>query len=374
MPGRIFSLRPSRPLRTITATPLTGSGQRHALHLIEHSQSHHPPDNWTSPGGQSSPERKNFKRNQKPHNTSPYPLTPSQQPPYPLPPYPLSTTTMATQPKIDLLPPTPSISKTYSATLRSCTQQTSPLSSSLPPTPQTFLDAMLVREAVFVDEQKVALENEFDEEDPRCWHWVLYAPGESESEPKPAGTIRLVPFPQLGEEPRAGGVYFGGELTNAEELLGGCEFFFPVCFRDVGPRDVDTAANAPPPQPPPPPPLQTENRISRWAVSRYSPPSAGGGSRVFSSLPLCSSRRRTRLCSTSASPAGISPGRVWCAAMRRWAPWRCGRATGSRSTSRWGGGGRRGWSMWACTRGVRLLGSEGRQIGVRSYVTGRGGR
>lgn len=134
---------------------------------------------------------------------------------------------MATQPKIALLPPTTSISKTYSPTLRSCIQQTSPPSSSLPPTPQTFLDAMVVREAVFVDEQKVALENEFDEEDPRCWHWVLYAPGELESEGvKPAGTIRLVPFPQLGEEPRAGGVYFGGELTNAGELGGEFSFFF----------------------------------------------------------------------------------------------------------------------------------------------------
>lgn len=127
---------------------------------------------------------------------------------------------MATQPKIALLPPAPSISKTYSPTLRSCIQQTSPPSSTLPPTPQTFLDAMTVREAVFVDEQKVALENEFDVEDPRCWHWVLYASEEPESEPKPAGTIRLVPFPQLGEEPRAGGVYFGGELVNAGELGG----------------------------------------------------------------------------------------------------------------------------------------------------------
>jgi len=81
---------------------------------------------------------------------------------------------------------------------------------------------MVVREAVFVDEQKVALENEFDEEDPRCWHWVLYAAGEPES---PVGTIRLVPFPQQGEEPRVGGVYFGGELVNAEELGDG-EFFF----------------------------------------------------------------------------------------------------------------------------------------------------
>ncbi|KAK1834506.1 acyl-CoA N-acyltransferase [Podospora conica] len=122
---------------------------------------------------------------------------------------------MTTKTTISLLPPTPSISQTYHPTLRSCIQKTS--SSSLPPTPQTFLDSMVVRETVFVDEQKVALENEFDDEDPRCWHWVLYA-GDSEEGMKPVGTIRLVPFPQQGETPRAGGVYFGGQLVNAEEM------------------------------------------------------------------------------------------------------------------------------------------------------------
>lgn len=261
---------------------------------------------------------------------------------------------MATQPKIALLPPAPSISKTYSPTLRSCIQQTSPPSSTLPPTPQTFLDAMTVREAVFVDEQKVALENEFDVEDPRCWHWVLYASEEPESEPKPAGTIRLVPFPQLGEEPRAGGVYFGGELVNAGELGGEFPFLGLQMLRQL---------LTPPPPPQPPPPLQTtktKSHISPLVASRYFLPIADGGWPVFSSPLLCSLRRRIRLCSTSASPVRISPGRGWCAAMRRWAPWTCGRATGSRSTSRWGGGGRRGLSMWACTRGVRLLGSEGR--------------
>lgn len=40
--------------------------------------------------------------------------------------------------------------------------------------PKTFLDAMEVREQVFVEEQKVPLENEFDSDDARSCHWVSY--------------------------------------------------------------------------------------------------------------------------------------------------------------------------------------------------------
>jgi predicted GNAT family N-acyltransferase len=40
--------------------------------------------------------------------------------------------------------------------------------------PPNFCDAMSVREAVF-GEQGVPLEAEFDEDDPRSWHWVAYA-------------------------------------------------------------------------------------------------------------------------------------------------------------------------------------------------------
>jgi len=38
--------------------------------------------------------------------------------------------------------------------------------------PKTFLDAMEVREQVFVLEQSVPLENEFDSDDARACHWV----------------------------------------------------------------------------------------------------------------------------------------------------------------------------------------------------------
>jgi hypothetical protein len=38
--------------------------------------------------------------------------------------------------------------------------------------PKTFLDAMEVREQVFVKEQGVPLDNEFDADDARACHWV----------------------------------------------------------------------------------------------------------------------------------------------------------------------------------------------------------
>lgn len=38
--------------------------------------------------------------------------------------------------------------------------------------PKTFLDAMEVREEVFVKEQGVPLDNEFDSDDSRACHWV----------------------------------------------------------------------------------------------------------------------------------------------------------------------------------------------------------
>lgn len=65
--------------------------------------------------------------------------------------------------------------------------------------PKTFLDAMSVREQVFVHEQKVVpLKHHIDRDDARSFHWVLYAPPEAgkESEQQiPAGTLRLLPSP-----------------------------------------------------------------------------------------------------------------------------------------------------------------------------------
>ncbi|KAF4988279.1 hypothetical protein FGRMN_9862 [Fusarium graminum] len=100
-----------------------------------------------------------------------------------------------------------------------------------PPTiSQTFLDAMEVREQVFVEEQKVPAENEFDEDDSRACHWVVYAsinkleelevrdeqgnvmqPRKSSTRSTPIGTIRLVPFPH-DPHPKSGGRYWKGVL------------------------------------------------------------------------------------------------------------------------------------------------------------------
>ncbi|KAF2744006.1 hypothetical protein M011DRAFT_409358 [Sporormia fimetaria CBS 119925] len=82
--------------------------------------------------------------------------------------------------------------------------------------PQIFKDAMSVRENVF-GEQSVPLDAEFDEDDARSWHWVVYASVASTSRQNtdnaeinaqdtrrsssataqrlPVGTIRLVPPP-----------------------------------------------------------------------------------------------------------------------------------------------------------------------------------
>lgn len=79
--------------------------------------------------------------------------------------------------------------------------------------PEAFIDAMIVREEVFVKEQNGKLENEVDEDDARSFHWVAYAsiPAKaattngdssvgverrsSSSTKIPIGTIRLVPPP-----------------------------------------------------------------------------------------------------------------------------------------------------------------------------------
>ncbi|KAJ3505263.1 hypothetical protein NM208_g16215 [Fusarium decemcellulare] len=105
-----------------------------------------------------------------------------------------------------------------------------PLEEQPPTIPQTFVDAMEVREQVFVEEQKVPAENEFDTDDPRSCHWVVYAsvnkteelevrdeegnvihPRRSSTRSTPIGNIRLVPFPHP-PHPREGGKYWGGVL------------------------------------------------------------------------------------------------------------------------------------------------------------------
>lgn len=100
--------------------------------------------------------------------------------------------------------------------------------------PKAFLDAMEVREEVFVKEQKVPAENEFDADDPRSCHWVVYAsvnktaeleirdeegnvvqPRKSQTRSTPIGTIRLVPFPHE-PHPKVSGQYWNGVLKGEE--------------------------------------------------------------------------------------------------------------------------------------------------------------
>lgn len=109
-------------------------------------------------------------------------------------------------------------------------QRGAPLESQPPSIPPAFIDAMEVRHHVFVTEQGVPADNEFDEDDPRSCHWVAYAsvnktskaeirdddgnvvqPRESSTRTTPIGTLRLVPFPHE-PHPQVDGQYHNGLL------------------------------------------------------------------------------------------------------------------------------------------------------------------
>ncbi|KKA27019.1 hypothetical protein TD95_000515 [Thielaviopsis punctulata] len=68
--------------------------------------------------------------------------------------------------------------------------------------PRLFHDAMQIRTAVFVHEQNVPAEFEFDADDSRSCHFVAY----SSSSSVPIGTLRIVPFPHA-PHPLAGVSY-----------------------------------------------------------------------------------------------------------------------------------------------------------------------
>ncbi|KAF2845701.1 hypothetical protein T440DRAFT_522440 [Plenodomus tracheiphilus IPT5] len=67
---------------------------------------------------------------------------------------------------LSVIPPLGSALDGYDNT-KPCSQQTINI-------PQSFRDAMAVREAVY-GEQGIPLEAEFDQDDARSWHWVAYA-------------------------------------------------------------------------------------------------------------------------------------------------------------------------------------------------------
>lgn len=102
--------------------------------------------------------------------------------------------------------------------------------------PLRFIHAMEVRQKVFVEEQGVPAENEFDVKDRSSCHWVAYktirkeveaevkdeagnviVPRKSETTRIPIGTIRLVPFPHE-PHPIKGAKYWGG--STEEEIRG----------------------------------------------------------------------------------------------------------------------------------------------------------
>ncbi|KAK6208298.1 ribosomal protein S5 [Pestalotiopsis sp. IQ-011] len=101
--------------------------------------------------------------------------------------------------------------------------------------PRAFMDAMEVREEVFVREQGVPLEFEHDKDDAKSLHWVIYTsvnriidheikdpktgaviqPKRSETRSVPIGTLRCVPFPHP-PHPQPGGRYVDNVLQNEE--------------------------------------------------------------------------------------------------------------------------------------------------------------
>ncbi|CAD6578282.1 MAG: hypothetical protein ASARMPRED_008672 [Alectoria sarmentosa] len=88
-----------------------------------------------------------------------------------------------------------------------------------PSTPQTFHDALTIRDAVFGLEQHCPADEEIDADDPVSWHWVLYA------DSVPAATIRLIPArthaaaaaADDGEKAVAGPDYKNSRLWDHEE-------------------------------------------------------------------------------------------------------------------------------------------------------------
>ncbi|KAI1343912.1 acyl-CoA N-acyltransferase [Xylariaceae sp. FL0016] len=131
-------------------------------------------------------------------------------------------------PFISLLEPSPGALDAY--------DRRAPVSAQ-PPAPQVprvFLDAMAVRDAVFVREQGCSAEHECDADDPRSCHWVMYAsvnrttapeerdpstgqilqPRRSETATMPIGTLRVVPFPHP-PHPQPGGRYYDNILQTS---------------------------------------------------------------------------------------------------------------------------------------------------------------
>ena len=129
-------------------------------------------------------------------------------------------------------------------------QRGAPLEDQPSSIPRPFLDAMDVREDVFVQEQAVPAENEFDSDDARSCHWVVYAsvnkteeleirddegnviqPRKSSTRTTPIGTIRLVPFPHE-KHPEPDGKYWNGILEGTESTAQETSLSAPAFGKD----------------------------------------------------------------------------------------------------------------------------------------------
>ncbi|CAK7233487.1 hypothetical protein SEUCBS140593_008619 [Sporothrix eucalyptigena] len=107
---------------------------------------------------------------------------------------------------------------------------------------KTFLDAMKVRHSVFIVEQKVPLECELDEDDPRSCHWVAHmsdgGANTSAMSQQAVGTIRVVPYPQV-PHPVPGAAY---TIANGVNVIKGRW----VIKAEAG-KDGETSKVPPPP-------------------------------------------------------------------------------------------------------------------------------
>ncbi|CEP15921.1 hypothetical protein [Parasitella parasitica] len=98
--------------------------------------------------------------------------------------------------------------------------------------PKGIDDALKVRIAVFVEEQKYTLESELDNHDEGSYHWAAYCDKENEDgsieKNVPVGTIRMIPKPgniaklgRLAVLNTARGLYIGQLLV--KELIDFCK-------------------------------------------------------------------------------------------------------------------------------------------------------
>ena len=128
--------------------------------------------------------------------------------------------------------------------------------------PEVFIEAMTVREQVFVEEQKVPLENELDADDERSFHWVVYASVGTSGTPEPESR----PTKRLSDSHRHGS--HSRHNSRDEERRKSSSTALKV--------PVGTIRLVPPPHPPHPAP-GSHHKIDNSEDARRRSGSAGSG-------------------------------------------------------------------------------------------------